>query len=295
MIIHLVLFAGTAKLVKRRISKKRLWLAALLGSCSIFIVLTPWEDWLIHPLGKLALSILLVWTAFGFPSLALFFQSLCMFYVMSFLAAGTMTAVETLRFSMQQQSGFLSEYTSSMYSSYSVMLVLFSIPLVWFATRCTDNITTARKLQAAKIADISVHVNQAVYQGKALIDTGNQLKDPVTRAPVMVMEASLVQSQLAGEQYQQLYTMISKKRIEDLENLTFWEGRWRLVPFRSAGQSSQIMFALKPDVITVQWENTTLRFENVLVGLEAEALSANQDFQMIFPSDPLQAQAHESA
>ncbi|WP_158735443.1 sigma-E processing peptidase SpoIIGA [Alteribacillus sp. YIM 98480] len=295
VIIHLVLFAGTARLIKRKLSLKRLFIVSVIGSCSIFIVLTPFELWLVHPLGKVLLSIVLVFAAFGFPSLFAFLQSLFMFYVMSFLAAGTITAIETMRFSLQHREGFLSEYAASMYSSFSIILIVFSLPVLWLTFKWTDNTTKARKMQWSKLATVTIKVENTTWKGEALIDTGNQLKDPVTRSPVMVMQISLLRKELPEEQFKQLETMLHHKRIEDLEYVTWWEGRWRLVPYRTAGQNMQMMFALKPDLVTVQFEEKQIDFDTILVGLESQSLSSNEDFQMIIPSDPLQASAHESA
>ncbi|MFB4162580.1 sigma-E processing peptidase SpoIIGA [Alteribacillus sp. JSM 102045] len=293
--MHLVLFAGTARLIKRKLPIKRLCAVSIIGSCSIFIVLTPFEAWLVHPAGKFFLSVLLVLIAFGFPSLLVFLQSLFMFYIMSFLAAGAITAIETMRFSMQLREGFLSEYASSMYSSFSIILIVFSIPLLWLMFKWTDVVTYARKMQWSKLATVTVQVENALWKGEALIDTGNQLKDPITRAPVMVMQASLLKNELPDEEYKQLQAMLHYKRVEDLEHINWWEGRWRLIPYKTAGQNMQMMFAFKPDNITVNYDEKQISFDSVLVGLEENSLSSNEDFQMIFPSDPLQASANASA
>ncbi len=281
--------------MKRRLTKKRLWTVSIAGSCTVFIILTPFESWFVHPVGKALLSVLLVWMAFGYRSLKTFAQTVFMFYVVSFLAAGTLIALETIRFSMLENHGFLNDYTASMYGSFSIILMVSALPVIWLINRWTDLVTKTRKLKSAKLANVNVQIGEDHFHGEALVDTGNELKDPITRAPVMVMEVSVLEDKLSSDKYKQIQTMVREKRMEDIEHVESWKERWRLIPFRTAGQDLQMMFALKPDNVRVNYDNTEVQFDSMLVGLEPQSLSSNGDFTMILPADPLQTSTNATA
>ncbi|RSL31305.1 sigma-E processing peptidase SpoIIGA [Salibacterium salarium] len=295
VLIHIVLFKGTARLTKRKLSTKRLWVVSVIGSCSIFIVLTPWEFMLVHPFGKVLLSILLVLIGFGFVSLSVFLQQLFMFYVMSFLAAGTIIGLETMRFSLAERQGFLTEYTSVMYNVFSFPLLILAVPVIWWVIKGMTSLMKSRRKRLSKIIKVTVVLEEAKWEAMALVDTGNQLKDPITRTPVMVMEMTLLKPQLSNKEFEQWRHMISTQRVEDLEHMKRWKDRWRLVPFRTAGQEMQMMFTVKPDYILIEEDNQTQTVETMLIGLDTNTLSSTGDFQIIFPADVLPASKHDSA
>ncbi|WP_185819767.1 sigma-E processing peptidase SpoIIGA [Salibacterium salarium] len=295
VVIHIVLFAGTARLTKRTLSKKRLLIVSLIGSCSIFIVLTPWEFLLVHPIGKVFLSILLVFIGFGYVSLSVFLQQLFMFYIVSFLAAGTMIGLETMRFSAVERQGFITDISSIMYTRFSFPIILLAILLIWVIFQGMARFMKTRRQQFSKIVNITAVLGDTEWEGNALVDTGNQLKDPITRFPVMVMEINLLKDQLSKKELEQWRHMIRSQRVEELEHMKQWKDRWSLVPFRTAGQDMKMMFTLKPDYLLIEEEGKPERVDSVLIGLEANVLSSKGDFQMIFPADALSTSKHDNA
>ena len=69
------------------------------------------------------------------------------------------------------------------------MIIAFIAVLLWFrgvmsARRRLERIDTC-------LAEVSVRIDDTTIHCTGLIDTGNQLNDPFSRLPVMVMEASL--------------------------------------------------------------------------------------------------------
>src|SRR5690606_28445734 len=93
------------------------------------------------------------------------------------------------------------------------------------------------------IDDVTLHLN-------GLVDSGNQLFDPITKSPVMILDTN---------NYEHLFpkTLIEQsKNIELLTNDTCaeshkWESRVRLIPYRGVGQEHQFLLAVKPDQITI--------------------------------------------
>lgn len=268
---------------------------SLIGSCSIFIVLTPWEFLLVHPIGKVFLSILLVFIGFGYVSLSVFLQQLFMFYIVSFLAAGTMIGLETMRFSAVERQGFMTDISSIMYTRFSFPIIVLAILLIWVIFQGIAHFMKTRRQQFSKIVNITAVLGDTEWEGNALVDTGNQLKDPITRFPVMVMEINLLKDQLSKKELEQWRHMIRSQRVEELEHMKQWKGRWSLVPFRTAGQDMKMMFTLKPDYLLIEEEGKPERVDSVLIGLEANVLSSKGDFQMIFPADALSTSKHDNA
>jgi len=74
-------------------------------------------------------------------------------------------------------------------------------------------IVTSFKIVKTKITkkdmfcDIKIKLNQKEIKAKAMIDTGNLLKEPITNTPVIVVEHTL------------LYECIKKEILNNLENI----------------------------------------------------------------------------
>ncbi|WP_267880097.1 sigma-E processing peptidase SpoIIGA [Salibacterium aidingense] len=297
VLIHLILLTGTARLTKRSISWKRLWITAVLSSCSIFIVLTPFEGWLVHPAGKFILSVLIVWLGFGFVSLVVFLQQLFMFYVVSFLMAGIIVGMDMMRFSFLEEPAFLKDYASMLYSPLPYLFVLLLLPVIWLIMQGMNAAVKHRSARRGKMAEVTVVLGEYRFKAAALMDTGNQLKDPVTRTSVIVMELQLLKPILARGEFEKWKHMISHQKIEELEKVNKWKNRWKLVPYRTAGHDMKMMFAVKPDYIEVQEDQSTRteKLDTILLGLDPHSLSSTGDFQMIFPVDALQSSKGNSA
>lgn len=85
----------------------------------------------------------------------------------------------------------------------------------------------------------------------ALHDTGNTLRDPVTGRPVLVVEAEVAEK-LTGLTAQQLRYPIKVMEEGKVPGL-------RLIPYRSVGQSSGMLLALKFSQVRIgKWKGSSL-------------------------------------
>lgn len=116
------------------------------------------------------------------------------FYIVNFAAAGGILGVHYLL----QDSGEIWSgiwYSASGGLSFSIkigaffILVCFFVVLFWF-----KRVIAARQRQErihSFLAEMEVRIGDTTIACTGLIDTGNQLTDPLSRLPVTVMEASL--------------------------------------------------------------------------------------------------------
>ncbi|MNN32254.1 Sporulation factor SpoIIGA [compost metagenome] len=132
-------------------------------------------------------------------------------------------------------------------------------------------------------AEVAVTIQNTEIRCIGLIDTGNQLTDPLSRMPVMVMEASLWREYLPDS----VGNTWSTDRADNLimewtEDESFeWRDRLRLVPYRGINKGTQFMIALKPDEVTVIMDGQEVRTTRVLVGLDGGSLSSDNAYRAI--------------
>ncbi|MNJ51579.1 Sporulation factor SpoIIGA [compost metagenome] len=133
------------------------------------------------------------------------------------------------------------------------------------------------------LAEVKVRIEDKTVLCTGLVDTGNQLKDPLTRWPVMVMEASLWDQVLPGDFLHKLAAEQADNLIMEWsdEELFPWRDRLRLVPYRGINKGSQFMIALKPDEVSITREGRMMTTKRVLIGLDGGRLSAELAYRAI--------------
>lgn len=121
-------------------------------------------------------------------------------------------------------------------------LLLFSIPFtVWIYRQVTQALRRKQEL-AAFTVKVDVHIDDYASSCTGLIDTGNQLYDPLTKTPVMVMEAAQW-----GEHLPETWmAKIRRAEVDQLVSLIgtepfIWQDRLRLV--LSGGEPQYAIYA----------------------------------------------------
>ena len=118
---------------------------------------------------------------------------------------------------------------------------------------------------------------------KALLDTGNQLADPVSRYPVVIVEYEAVKDYLPPE----FRETLEEDGEPDLAALTavltarWWLTRLRLIPYRSLGKSGGLLIGFKPDAVEIVYEGRMMRTPRVVVGIYRHRLSPEKKYNAL--------------
>src|SRR5690606_13370237 len=76
-----------------------------------------------------------------------------------------------------------------------VAMIALLLLYYWVVYRSTER----RKQMTQYLADVTIRIDEHESRCVGLIDTGNQLYDPLTRTPVMIVEATLWEPMLPAE------------------------------------------------------------------------------------------------
>lgn len=260
----------TGLVLKRDVQKYRLIISSALASFYVLAVFTPYAKLFFHPMTKFIFSLVIVYTAFSFKRFSYFIQNVFMFYFVSFMIGGGLIA---MRFFLQTESELLNGIISTRFTSFgdplNWLFVAAGFPLVWYFSRERLSQIEYRSIVYNEIATVFVHIEDKIIKLKGLIDSGNLLTDPITKAPVMIMDITNVDNSL------RLHELCE----HSLENHP-WKSRVRLIPYRTVGQE-ELLVALRPDRIEIVHQNETYVVKSSLVGLTKQQLSSDRDFECI--------------
>jgi stage II sporulation protein GA (sporulation sigma-E factor processing peptidase) len=254
----------------------RLWLAAAFGAGYALLVVFPgpWAAWPVRLLVALPL-LLIAFAPLSLPELA---RGVTLLYGGAFVYGGAALALTYLRQSLQTGWSLSRPVTWGLVAG-GFLLGGF---LFWcFWQRRSAAATTGPVCQVA----IELSGRQAVLTG--LVDTGNQLRDPIGDAPVLVVDYEAVAELLPAE----LAAVYSEGRDDDLDRIggclagSSFATRVRLVPFTSIGRRNGILIGFRPDAVRVSLDGATLHHALTVVCLYGGRLSGERAYQALLHPD----------
>ncbi|MBY0120782.1 sigma-E processing peptidase SpoIIGA [Bacillus sp. S/N-304-OC-R1] len=271
----------TAILLKRDIKLWRLFVGGLIGSSIILLSLTPLSTFSSHPFAKLLFSILMVLAVFGFKRFRYFIKGLMTFYLTTFLIGGTLIGVHYfIKFDFQLSSSVMLASVNGFGDPISWLFVLLGFPLAWhFSKRHMDSLEMT-KIQYDSLIKVIVSINGEVFNFNGLIDSGNQLYDPITKMPVMFISIKDREAEFSED----IVKMARNPESIILGEASIspeWENKMRIVPCKVVGQDHQLIIAIKPDQIILEKDNVQTYADKGLVSFSMQQLSADDAFQCI--------------
>lgn len=285
LLIDACLLKLTALMLKRRVSRLRLWLGATLASTVVLILFTPLSFLVAHPSGKFLFSVLIILTTFGFGRFSSFFQNLAAFYFTAFAVGGGLFG---LHYFFQNSSFYANGTllsTMNFGDPVSWIFVIAGFPLLWFFSKKRFDQTATRKWEHATIAAVEIRIFDQTISTDALIDSGNKLYDPLTRVPVMFLSRSVCIGKIPDLLFQPFQAECFQDVQEQLP--AEWVRKLSWIPYRSVDGVPRSLLAFRPDEVHVTQDDRLLSCKKVLVALTDQVLSPSGDFHAILHPDML--------
>ena len=278
----LLLLLMTAFILKRRVKKRRFILGALVASSIVLCMFTPLSPYVLHPAGKLFFSIFIVLVTFGFKRFRFFLQNLFSFYFVTFLMGGGMIGVHSLleTDSIMENGVFMTNW-SGFGDPVSWLFVGAGFPAVWLFSKKRFEDAEAKKIQYEERVRLQADIDGHTLHFNGLIDSGNQLYDPITKTPVMIVNIEKLNGILGEEASSVIMENSPVDAIGLLDDAFPHIGRIRLIPYRGVGHQHQFLMCLKPDHVLIYTKKEVLEAPKCLIGISTSPLSADDEFDAI--------------
>ncbi|MFH5182837.1 sigma-E processing peptidase SpoIIGA [Paenibacillus sp. TAB 01] len=271
----------------------RLLSSACLGGAYVVLMFFPPVSFMFTFAIKFALSLLMLWLAFGFGGIQHFMRNVSAFYVVNFAAAGTVLGVHYFWMSSTEVLNGI-WFAQSGGASHQVHIgLIFLLAVLIFAIWLYRHVHQAAKRKeemASFFAKVEVYIDEYASSCMGLIDTGNQLYDPLTKTPVMVMEVSQWGEKIPDTWKQRIERSEVDQIVSAIGTDEFeWQDRLRLVPYRGVNRNTQFMLAIKPDRVIITYNDKQFETLKVLIGLDGGKLSSDNAYQAIIHPNLMQA------
>ncbi|WP_422444238.1 sigma-E processing peptidase SpoIIGA [Thermoanaerobacterium sp. DL9XJH110] len=264
----------------------RLFAGAAVGCLFLLAVLSPGFAFLESTAPKIALSAAILVVSFWPFGLKDFLKILGFFYLISFMVGGGAFA---FFYFFKLKDAFFKGYllVNNISVPWWILLVSSSLILLFFKYMwpLIYQILSRDKL----LVPVTVMFDKKRLELKALIDTGNDLHDPINDYPVIIVEFGAVKDLFNPPLREALEkgTEESLREIGDVISDSGWASRLRLIPFESIGKSKGMMVGFKPDLVVINFNNRVFEIKNAVIGIYQRVLSPDGAYCALLNPDIL--------
>lgn len=264
-----LLLASAKALAGCRISWKRTLLAAAAGAgYSAAVFLTRWSV-LLHPLTRLGAALGMVWLAAEQKNALL--RVLGLFFLLSCALAGTVMLMDAAGL------GSLSSSVGFPVSGRDGRLLL----LCGAGEYLLVSLLQPSLRRSRKTVSVLLRCEGRTVLLRALVDTGNLLRDPVTGQGVMVGEWSALLPLFPPEARPSKEVFFDPGRHLEALIRQWSPARLRVLPYRAIGTAGGLLLALRVDEMEVEGRI----YHQRLVAVTGQTLSAKGEYQGIIGTD----------
>lgn len=280
---YIILFA-TGYIMKIKMKHWRVVLSSLLGS--IYAVISYLEILPIYSnlFMKILLSIGMVYLAFSPKGVKSLTKQLVLFYLTSFVFGGCAFA---MLYFIKPQNILMK---NGVYvGTYPLKIGLLGGLVGFILTYIAFKIVKTKLGKKDMLYHITIRINAKQVKVKAMLDTGNLLKEPITGNPVIVVEKQELEQSIPKKILDHIEELIGGEELsftsqEEKEYLT----KFKVIPFSSIGKQNGLMLGLKADEVMIEKEEENYKRNDVIIGIFPQNLSKNHSYTALLGLDLLE-------
>ncbi|MGL4913337.1 MAG: sigma-E processing peptidase SpoIIGA [Romboutsia sp.] len=250
LLINYIIISCTSILTKKFNSKKKKWIGACLGAVYSVAYIYPQLGILFTLPFKVLIMTLITLVSFTYKNKREYISIMLVFYLVNIFISGS--------------TFFIIYFTGIDHMKISFLIVCAYISGELLKYIYNDIKTLKQLKELTKTININLLENSCSC--KALLDSGNLLKDPISKNDVVIVKSSALKGILPESVLKYSYENIDIIKAEEIINFLDdnISSRVRLIPYKHAGSSTgSIIFGLKADYIEVD-EN---KIGNVIIGI----------------------------
>lgn len=277
LIMNYIILCATGIVSKNKIRYLRLIMASLLGAIYSVVAYMKILEIYSNIVLKILLSVIIVYIAYNPQTVKKLWKTLVMFYLVSFVFGGV--AFSLIYIIKPQDIIMKNGLFLGTYPLKTIILgAIVAFAIIIIAVKIIRKKFTTKDM----ICDIEIMLNNKKINTKALIDTGNMLKEPITNTPVVVVEKILLYECIPKEILNNINQIIGG----DLEKIpqqiqSQYISKLKLIPFSSLGKQYGMLLGIKVQQIKIIKESEEITKENIIVGIYQQSLTKNGEYQAL--------------
>ena len=284
LIMNTIILIATGIILKQKIKWLRIILAGSLGA--IYSIMTYISTLQIYSnlILKIILSIIIIYIAYNPQTVKQLWKSVLIFYLTSFVFGG---AAFALIYIVKPQEILMKN--GLFLGTYPLKTVILAAVVAFIILITAFSIVKSKLNKKDMFCEIEVELNNKIMETKAMIDTGNLLKEPITNTPVIILEHTL------------MYDCMPKEILNNLENILGGDfeqipeqikqeyiAKLKLIPFSSLGKQNGMLVGIKAQKVKIIYEEQEKEHENIIIGIYNKSLTKRGEYRALIGLELLQ-------
>lgn len=281
LVMNSIILVASGIILKKKMKWIRIILASSLGAIYTIIGYISVLEIYSNLILKVILSILIIYIAFNPQTVKQLWKDLLIFYLTSFVFGGVAFA---LIYVVKPQDILMKN--GLFLGTYPLKTVLLAAIVAFIIIIAAFAIVKTKFSKKDMFCDVEVELNNKIIKTRAMIDTGNLLKEPITNTPVIVLEHTL------------LYECVPKEILDNLESILGGElvkipeevrnehiSKLKLIPFASLGKQNGMLVGIKADSLKIIQDDQEKENKNVIVGIYNKSLTKRGEYRALVGMD----------
>ncbi|WP_255822214.1 sigma-E processing peptidase SpoIIGA [Halobacillus shinanisalinarum] len=270
----------TQGLTRAKTTNKRLFAAALFASCIVPITVLMPNVWLTSAIGKLFFSLIIIYIAFSVKSIQSFLIQWLTFYFVTFAIGGGLLGIHFfLNSHIEFDGSSMITFSSGYGDPVSWVFVCVGFPVSWVFTKWRMEQVQAHQMKVEDLYNVTIRFNGKKVDCTGLVDSGNQLIDPISKKMVFLADLHVWRQLLPDQELEFLKSDQVYDHLEDLSPAI--QSALRIVPFQGAGSLGQLMVTFTVESITIHTKDGQLKVDRPLLGIQHHDLTHDQMYQIL--------------
>ena len=283
LVMNSIILIASGIILKKKLKWIRILLASSLGAIYTIIgyisVLQIYSNLVL----KVILSILIIYIAFNPQTVKQLWKDVLIFYLTSFVFGGVAFA---LIYVVKPQDILMKN--GLFLGTYPLKTVLLAAIVAFIIIIAAFAIVKTKFSKKDMFCDVEVELNSKKIKTRAMIDTGNLLKEPITNTPVIVLEHTLLYECVPKEILDNLESILGGELVKIPEEIrNEYISRLKLIPFASLGKQNGMLVGIKADSLKIVQDEQEKESKNVIVGIYNKSLTKRGEYRALIGIDLL--------
>ena len=287
---YIILFS-TSYILKIKRNHFRLIISALLGGVYSILAYMQIVEIYSNFFIKIILSIAMVYIAYNAKNIKLLMKQIVIFYLTSFVFGGCAFA---LLYFVKPQEILMK---NGMYiGTYPLKIALLGGIVGFAITVVAFKVVKYRMTKKDMFCEITIYMKEKSVKAKAMIDTGNMLKDPISRMSVIVVEKDILYEIIPYKILNNLDKIIGGEIASEIydKEIVEYISKFKVIPFTSLGKQNGLLLGIKASKVKIELDSNEEELENVIIGIYDKKLSKKNNYNALLGLDILEGENEKS-
>lgn len=279
IIMNYIIIYATAIILKKNKRHIRFFIASFIGAIYSILAYISILKIYSNIFLKIILSIIIVYIAFNPQNIKKMWKALAIFYLVSFVFGGVAFA---MIYMVKPQDVLMRN--GLFLGTYPLKTIILGAIISFVLIVVVFKIIKTQISKKSMYCDIEIKLNEKIINTKAMIDTGNLLKDPITNTPVIVVERSLLYECLPKEILNNIEKILGGDLDSVPENIkNKYISKLKIIPFSSLGKENGMLIGIKSEYIILK--NSELqedkKIKNIIVAIYEKSLTKKGEYRAL--------------